>query len=158
ANLLLGRALERHKELAIRAALGSGRGRLMRQLLTESVLLSSCGAVVGMLIAFGCIRYIRTASPIDLPPGNPIPVDGPVLIFTTVLAVLTGLLFGIMPAWKASRLDLNEVLKEALVVAVDMNGSPKSIEELNSLPIRTVGNTTIYIRDVAHVCDGFPPQ
>ncbi|PYV20243.1 MAG: hypothetical protein DMG24_23410, partial [Acidobacteria bacterium] len=113
ANLLLGRALERHKELAIRAALGSGRGRLMRQLLTESVLLSLCGAVVGMLIAFGCIRYIRTASPIDLPPGNPIAVDGQVLIFTTVLAVLTGLLFGIMPAWKASRLDLNEVLKES---------------------------------------------
>src|SRR5207253_1776693 len=95
ADLLLGRALERQKELAIRAALGSGRGRLIRQLLTESVLLSLCGAVVGILIAFNCIRYIRTVSPVDLPPGNLIAVDGRVLVFTTVLAVLTGLLFGI---------------------------------------------------------------
>jgi predicted permease len=113
ANLLLGRALERQKELAVRAALGSGRARLIRQLLTESVLLSLCGAAVGILIAFGCIRYIRTASPVDLPPGNPVAVDGQVLLFTTVLAVLTGLLFGIIPAWKASRLDLNEALKES---------------------------------------------
>jgi putative ABC transport system permease protein len=113
ASLLLGRALERQKELAVRAALGSGRVRLIRQLLTESVLLSLCGAVGGVLIAFGCVRYIRAASPMDLPPGNPIAVDGQVLIFTTVLAVLTGLLFGVIPACKASRLDLNEVLKES---------------------------------------------
>jgi putative ABC transport system permease protein len=112
ANLLLGRALERQKELAVRAALGSGRVRLIRQLLTESVLLSLCGAVGGVLIAFGCIRYIRAASPMDLPPGNPIAVDGRVLIFATAIAVLTGLLFGVIPAWRASKLDLNEVLKE----------------------------------------------
>jgi putative ABC transport system permease protein len=112
-NSLLGRALDRQKELAIRAALGSGRARLMRQLLTESILLSFCGAALGTLIAYGCIHYLQSASPLDLPPGNPIVVNGHVLAFTAMLAVLTGLLFGILPAWKASRLELNEALKES---------------------------------------------
>jgi putative ABC transport system permease protein len=112
ANLLLGRASERQKELGIRAALGSGRSRLIRQLLTESVLLSVFGASAGIAVAFAAIRYVRTANPVDLPPGNPIAIDGRVLLFTAVVAVLTGLLFGLLPSWKASRLNLNEVLKE----------------------------------------------
>jgi predicted permease len=111
ANLLRGRASERQRELGIRAALGSGRARLVRQLLTESVLLAACGAALESLIAFAVIRYLRAANPVDLPPGNPVSLNGQVFAFTAVVTVLTGLLFGMVPAWKASRLDLNEVLK-----------------------------------------------
>jgi predicted permease len=111
ANLLLGRASERQREMGIRAALGSGRARLMRQLLTESVLLAGCGSALGSLLAFAGIRYLRTANPVDLPPGNLVSLNGQVLAFTALVTVLTGLLFGLVPAWKASRLDLNEVLK-----------------------------------------------
>ncbi len=111
ANLLLGRASERQKELGIRAALGSGRARLMRQLLTESVMLAGCGAALGSLLAFAGIRYLRTVNPVDLPPGNPVSLNGQVFAFTSIITVLTGLLFGLVPAWKASRLDLNEMLK-----------------------------------------------
>jgi putative ABC transport system permease protein len=112
ANLLLGRASERQKELAIRAALGSGRSRLIRQLLTESILLAILGAVFGICLAIGGVRYFRAVNPVELPPGNPVTVNVQVLAFTVFLAILTGLLFGLVPAWKASRLDLNEVLKE----------------------------------------------
>ncbi|HEV2425917.1 MAG TPA: ABC transporter permease [Terriglobia bacterium] len=111
ANLLLGRASRRQRELGIRAALGSGRARLIRQLLTESVLLAACGASLGSLISFAGIRYLRTANPIDLPPGNPVSLSWQVFVFTAAIAVLAGLLFGLVPAWKASRLDVNEVLK-----------------------------------------------
>ncbi len=113
ANLLLGRASERQKELGVRAALGSGRSRLIRQLLTESVLLSVSGALLGTLVAIFCVRYIDAAEATQLPPGNPVSVNWQVLGFTVVVAILTGVLFGLFPAWKASRLDLNEVLKES---------------------------------------------
>ena len=113
ANLLLGRSSERERELAIRAALGSGRARLVRQLVTESLLLSSLGAGLGILLATAAVRYFRTANPVELPPGNPVGVNMEVLGFTAVLAVLTGLLFGLFPAWRTSRLDLNLALKAA---------------------------------------------
>jgi predicted permease len=113
ANLLLGRASERQKELGVRAALGSGRSRLIRQLLTESVVLSAGGAFLGTLVAIFCLRYINATEATQLPPGNPVTVSWQVLAFTAVVAILTGILFGLVPAWKASRLDLNEVLKES---------------------------------------------
>lgn len=113
ANLLLGRASERQKELGVRAALGSGRLRLIRQLLTESIVLSAGGALLGTLVAIFCVRYIDAAEATQLPPGNPVTVNWQVLGFTAVVAILTGILFGLFPAWKASRLNLNEVLKES---------------------------------------------
>jgi putative ABC transport system permease protein len=113
ANLLLGRATVRQKELGVRAALGAGRTRLIRQLLTESVVLSLSGACLGVLFAVLWVRYITTKEAMELPPGNPISVNWEVLAFTFLLALLTGALFGVMPAWKASQLDLNEVLKQS---------------------------------------------
>lgn len=113
ANLLLGHASERQKELGVRAALGSGRARLIRQLLTESILLSLSGAILGTVIAVFCVRYVAMAEATQLPPGNPVSVNWEVLGFTAVLAIVTGLLFGLAPAWKASRLDLYSVLKES---------------------------------------------
>jgi putative ABC transport system permease protein len=111
ANLLLGRSLVRQKELAARAALGSGRARLIRQLLTESFLLSFAGAGGGILLAICAVRSFRALDPIPLPPGNPVAVNWYVLAFTVVLAVATALIFGLLPAVKASRVDVIEALK-----------------------------------------------
>ena len=113
ANLILGRSLVRKRELAIRAALGSGRGRLMRQLLTEGLLLSSLGAGLGVLIAGVALSVFRAVNPVELPPATVVAVDLRVLAFIAGLALLTTLLFGLAPAWKASRVDLNDVLKAA---------------------------------------------
>ena len=112
ASLLLGRSFERSKEFGIRAALGSSRMRTIRQLLTESMLLSTCGALLGTLAAIGALRYLNAASSIELPPGNPVTVNWRILVFTAALAVVAGLLFGLFPAWKASRCDLNDLLKK----------------------------------------------
>jgi len=112
ANLALGRAWEREKELAIRSALDSGRGALVRQLLTESFLLSGLGAGLGVFLAAASVRYFRVTKPVELPPGSAVTVNLQVLVFTAFLAVLTGVVFGLFPAWKASRLDANQALKE----------------------------------------------
>ena len=117
ANLLLGRATVRQKELGVRAALGAGRSRLIRQLLTESAVLSLFGAGLGTLLAILCVRSITTKEAMQLPPGNPISVNWEALVFTLILAIFTGVLFGVVPAWKASRLDLNEVLKQSTPAA-----------------------------------------
>jgi len=117
ANLLLGRAIARQKELGVRAALGAGRSRLIRQLLTESTVLSLLGSGLGIPLAIFCIRYITTKEAMQLPPGDVISVNWEVLGFTLILALITGFLFGTIPAWKASRLDLNEVLKQSASTA-----------------------------------------
>jgi putative ABC transport system permease protein len=111
ANLLLGRAVARHREMALRAALGSGRRRLVRQLLTESLLLSAAASVAGAVLAAAAVDYFRVARPIEMPPGVTLALNGPVLAFTALLSVLTAVAFGLAPAWKASRIDLNEALK-----------------------------------------------
>lgn len=113
ANLLLGRSAERERELAVRAALGSGRSRLLRQLLVESVLLAFLASIAGVLIAFVTVRYFNSTSLIELPPGNPVTVNLRVLGLAIVLATLTGLLFGLAPALRASQIDLSEVLKRS---------------------------------------------
>jgi len=111
ANLLLGRSLVRQKELAVRAGLGSGRARLVRQLLTEALLLSVAGAIAGALLAETAIHYFRVWKPIPLPPGDPVSVNLTVLAFTAALAVLTAAASGLIPALRASRVDPIEALK-----------------------------------------------
>ncbi|HJQ27231.1 MAG TPA: ABC transporter permease [Blastocatellia bacterium] len=113
ANLLLGRGAERQKELAIRAALGSTRARLIRQLMSESLLLALVGAVPGALIAVVGVHYFRVANPVELPPGNPVTVNLRVLGFAVCLAMLASLVFGLLPARHAARIDLNEALKSS---------------------------------------------
>jgi putative ABC transport system permease protein len=110
-NLFLGRSLVRQREMAIRAALGSGRGRLIRQLLTESLLLALLASAVGTGLAVAAIRYFKIARPVDMPPAAVVTVDARVLAFTALLGVVTAVLFGLAPAARASRIDLNESLK-----------------------------------------------
>ena len=112
ANLLLVRCDHRQRELAVRSALGSGRSRLIRYLLTESLLISSAGPLVGILIAGLAIRYFNSSNPIELPPGNPVEVNWHVLSFSVIITLLTGVLCGWVPAWRVLRVDLNQVLKQ----------------------------------------------
>jgi predicted permease len=112
ANLLLAQAAKREKELTLRAALGAGRFRLVRQLLTESTLLSLVGGLDGLLIAFWGRKLLWSFRPPFLPDGSiDLSFDSRVLFFTLTISVLTGFVFGIIPALKASNTDLNEVLK-----------------------------------------------
>jgi predicted permease len=112
ANLLLAQAAKREKELTLRAALGAGRFRLVRQLLTESTLLSLVGGSAGLLIAFWGRKLLWSFRPPFLPDGSiDLSFDSRVLFFTLAISVLTGFVFGIIPALKASNTDLNEVLK-----------------------------------------------
>jgi len=111
ANLLLTRAAGRQKEVAIRTALGAGWQRIVRQLLTESLLLSMLGGLAGLAIAQLSLKVVRTMKPGNIPRLDDIAIDGTVLLFTFGIALLTGLLFGIAPAWRAVRADLNTSLK-----------------------------------------------
>jgi putative ABC transport system permease protein len=111
ANLLLGRSLARQHELAIRASLGSGRGRLVRQLLTESLALAIGAATLGAWLAAAAVGAFRRINPIELPPGVTVSMNLAVLAFTAVLAIVTTVLFGLLPAWRASHLDVQTALK-----------------------------------------------
>ncbi|HEV2803543.1 MAG TPA: ABC transporter permease [Chthoniobacterales bacterium] len=112
ANLLLARATARHREISIRAALGAGRGRLIRQLLTESVVLALCGGAAGVLLARWGLDALLALAPTSLPRITEIHLDSGVLFFSLALSVVTGLVFGIAPAWLAARTDMNEALKQ----------------------------------------------
>jgi predicted permease len=112
ANLLLAQAAKREKELSIRAAMGAGRFRLVRQLLTESTVLSLLGGLAGLLVAYWGRNLLWSFRPPFLPDGSiDLSFDARVLGFTVLISVLTGLLFGIIPAIRASGTDVNEVLK-----------------------------------------------
>ena len=117
ANLLLVRATVRKRELAIRSALGGGRARIVRQLLTESALLSLVGGILGTVLGFAGMRALLAISPAGLPRigagGSAVSIDWRVLGFTLAISLLTGILFGLFPAFSASRSDVNSMLKES---------------------------------------------
>jgi putative ABC transport system permease protein len=117
ANLLLVRSSERQKEMAIRAALGAGRGRAVTQLLTESILLALIGGLVSMILALWGVDLLRVALADLVPRADEIRLDGAVFGFTLALSLATGLIFGLFPALQISRTDLNAALKDRMSIS-----------------------------------------
>jgi putative ABC transport system permease protein len=112
ANLLLSRAAAREREIGVRLALGAGRGRLVRQLLTESVLLAALGGALGVALAWAGLRVLTALAPADIPRLDEVAIDGVVLAVTAVVVLATGVAFGLVPALQSSRPDVFAALRE----------------------------------------------
>jgi putative ABC transport system permease protein len=112
SNLQLARAAARSKEMGMRCALGAARGRLIRQLLTENILLAGAGGLLGLALAEVAVRLLRAAAPANIPRFENLGIDFGVLSFTAALALLVGVLFGLLPALDSSKTDVNEALKQ----------------------------------------------
>jgi len=113
AGLLLARATRRRSEMALRTALGAGRGQIIRQVLAECVVLSLCGGALGVVFSSWTLETLLRLAPANLPRAGQISVDGAVLAFATAVSLGTGLLFGVLPAWRMSRLDPSLALRDA---------------------------------------------
>jgi predicted permease len=165
ANLTLARTEKRQQELAVRAALGAGRFRLMRLLLTESVLLSVVGGMLGLVSSLCGIKLLTALVPEFMPRLRPIHIDGYALVFTLVISVLTGLFFGCAPAWQAGRRQLGEALKQAGLKATASRTqrrfrSALVVAELALTLVLLTGAGLMIesVRRLLHVDPGFDPE
>jgi putative ABC transport system permease protein len=140
ANLLLARAASRQKEIAIRIALGAGRGRLIRQLLTESILLAIVGGAFGLALALAAIKLLVAINPANIPRLGEIDIDGRVLGFTFLVSILTGVIFGLIPALQATKPDLNETLK-----AEGARGSTGGIRKQRARSMLVISEVTLTV-------------
>jgi putative ABC transport system permease protein len=129
ANLMLARATNRQREIAVRAAMGAGRWRLARQLLTESILLSLLGAAVGLVGAFWAVSFLESAESLPIPRANPIQIDFTVLLFTIGVSILVGALFGLAPAMQSFRVNLSEELKSSAQAVVSPSGAHRLLRD-----------------------------
>jgi putative ABC transport system permease protein len=165
ANLLLVRAAGRETEIAVRTALGAGRSRIVRQLITESVMLSAIGAALGAALASWAVDAIVAFGPKGLPRLNDISVDARVLLFCAGLAILTGVVFGLVPAIHAVRAELGQMLKEAVRGSSSNRGAQRTrsalvITEMALAVVLLVG-AGLLIRSFANllrVNPGFRPE
>ena len=123
ANLLLARGVSRQKEIGVRVALGAGRGRIVRQLLTESLVLATAGGALGLILAWQGTAMLVAISPAELFGPSSVQMNAVVLLFTIGVSLLTGIIFGLLPAFEATRVDLNESLKEG---GKNIGGSSRS--------------------------------
>ncbi|HSB09708.1 MAG TPA: ABC transporter permease [Blastocatellia bacterium] len=141
ANLLLARAAERRREIAVRLALGASRFRLVRQLLTESVLLALAGGALGLLLAFRFVELVAAFKmPIDIPVAMNLQMDYRVFVFASLISLVTGVLFGLLPAWQATKTDLVPALKDE----VSFGGYRRSWLK-NSLIVLQVGLSLVLL-------------
>ncbi len=138
ANLMLARATARQKEFALRAALGAGRWRIVRQLMVESLLLALVGGALGFALSIWALRLLLTSIPIQLPFWMNFSIDLRVLGFTIVITVLTGLLFGVAPALQTSRVDLNDTLKDGGRGTVGGRGRSRSFLVVTEIALSLV--------------------
>ncbi len=135
ANLLLARAVSRKRELAIRSAMGASTWQLLKQSLTESLLLAGIGGAAGVTLAYGALRLILSRAPVDLPRLDEIRLDMPVLAFTAAISVLAGLLFGILPAWRMARTDPQDAMRTAARGNTEARGSGRLRATLVALEV-----------------------
>jgi predicted permease len=152
ANLLLARSTVRKREIAVRTAIGASRGRLIRQLLTESLLLGLTGGLLGLLVCYGSFRFIVSLVPAILVHVGEIRMDAAVLGFTILLSLLTGLIFGLIPAFQLSKVDLHVTLKEGSAGAGASRGRGRLRSALVSCE---VGLSLVLVAGAALLCQSF---
>lgn len=162
ANLLLARGATRQQEFAVRAALGAARGRLILQMLTESMLLSAAGGIFGLVLAYGGFFGLKLLAPANLPRLDQVAIDGRALLFTAGAVILTGILFGLIPALKMSRIDLNKTLKER-GRSVSSGGRLRSVLVVAQVASAVIllsgaGLLTRSLYSLMHVDIGFDPS
>src|SRR5262245_22496183 len=169
ANLLLSRALARQNEVAVRVALGASRRRIVRQLLTESLLLAFAGGALGLAISFACLQGIRALGSASVPRLHEIVIDWRVLSFTFAASMVSGVIFGLVPAIRLSRLDLHDSLKDASRGAAGASavwGRGQNVRRLLvvaelALSVMLLIGAGLLIRSFAHlqnVSPGFDPS
>jgi putative ABC transport system permease protein len=162
ANLLLAKAAGRQREIAIRNSLGAGRARILRQMLTESLLLSITGGLVGLLLAYSAFHGLLSLAPANLPRLNQVALDWRAVGFTLIISVVTGIVFGFAPAWHASRTDLNSLLKEGSRGGTSRSGlrNVLVVAQVSAALILLIGAgllmRSFYV--IAHVDAGFNPE
>jgi predicted permease len=162
ANLLLARSTARRREFAIRGALGAKRSRIVRQLLTEALLLAACGGVLGLAVAYAVESLLAATLANLLPRADQIHLDGSVLFFTAVISILASVLFGITPATQSARSDLNETLKEAGRGNTGRHGLQRALAVVEvALALVLTASAGLMIRTMSHlwsVSPGFDPH
>ncbi|HLG99104.1 MAG TPA: ABC transporter permease [Bryobacteraceae bacterium] len=162
ANLLLAKAAGRQREIAIRSSLGAGRRRIFSQMLTESVVLAFAGGLAGLLFTAAALRALMALAPANLPRVNEVALDWRVVWFTLLISVLTGLLFGLAPAWHTSRTDLNSLLKEGSRGAGSRSRlrSALIVGQVSAALILLAGAALLMrsFYEIEHVDAGFDPE
>jgi putative ABC transport system permease protein len=165
ANLLLAQASTREKELSIRAAMGAGRGRIIRQFVTESMVLATAGGALGLFLSYWGVYALRTLVPDNFPRMDEVRVDPLVLAFTLGISLLTGLIFGLAPAWHVGRANLQDALKETGQSSSAAKGTRRLrgglVESEIALAMLLLVGAGLLIRSFQHLLEvnpGFEPQ